>query len=76
MPNVIAKVLAEALDLPPSARAFLAEKLIESLDADPAAALSPAWQETVRQRCREIDEGLVKLREAEEVFNRAYAALE
>ena len=68
-------MLAEALELPSAARAFLAEKLIESLDVEPAPELSTAWKETVRRRCREIDEGRVELREAEEVFDRAYRSL-
>ena len=37
--------------------------------------LSSAWKEEVRRRCREIDEGTVKLRDAEDVFARGYAAL-
>ena len=59
----------------PQARAFVAEKLIESLDSEPAVALSAAWQDGVRKRCREIDEGTVELRDAEDVFARGYAAL-
>ncbi len=31
------KIVAEALGLSPQARAFVAERLIESLDADPGA---------------------------------------
>ena len=75
MSNSTEKVLAEALELPSAARAFLAEKLIESLDVEPAPELSAAWKETVRRRCREIDEGRVELREAEEVFAKAYRSL-
>lgn len=75
MPAKVKKILGEALDLPSTARAFLAEKLIESLDADPAAELSSAWKEEVRQRCREIDDGLVQLHDIEAVFARAESAL-
>lgn len=70
------KIVAEALALPPQARAFVAERLIESLDAAPGMELSPAWREEVRKRCREADAGLVELRDAAEVFAKAYAALE
>lgn len=62
--------------LPAQARAFVAEKLIESLDAEKDAELSPAWREEVLRRCREMDEGSVELRDAEDVFAKAYAALE
>ena len=75
MGTTIDKIISEALGLPPQARAFVAEKLIESLDAEPGEDLSPAWREEVRKRCREVDEGLVALRDADEVFAKAYAAL-
>jgi hypothetical protein len=70
------KILSEALGLPPQTRAFVAERLIESLDAAPGAEISPAWREEIRKRCREVDEGLVGLRDAAEVFARAYRSLE
>jgi hypothetical protein len=69
------KLVAEALGLPPQARAFLAEKLIESLDVTPGSELSKPWREEIRKRCREMDEKLVELRDAKDVFTRAYAAL-
>jgi hypothetical protein len=53
----------------------MAEKLIESLDSEPAVTLSSAWRDEVSYRCREIDEGTVKLNDAEGVFARGYAAL-
>jgi hypothetical protein len=73
--TTVDKIVSEALGLPPQARAFVAEKLIESLDAEPDAEVSPAWREEVRKRCREVDEGLVELRDAEHAFAKAYSAL-
>ena len=70
------KIVSEALSLTPQARAFVAEKLIESLDTEPEAELSPAWREEIRRRSEEIDRGLVELRDAEDVFARVRAALE
>lgn len=64
------KIVEEALELPPEARAFVAERLIESLDAGAPADISPAWREEIRRRCREIDEGTADLRDATEVFPR------
>jgi hypothetical protein len=61
--------------MPAQVRAFMAEKLIESLDATSAPDLSDAWREEVRRRCREIDAGQVELRDAAAVFTKAYAAL-
>ena len=58
MSTAIDTIIAEVLSLSPQARAFIAEKLIESLDSEQEAILSPAWKEEVRQaQGREIDEG-------------------
>jgi len=75
MKTTIDTIIAEVLSLSPQTRAFVAEKLIESLDSEPGVILSSAWKEEVHKRCREIDEGAVKLRDAEDVFARGYAAL-
>jgi putative addiction module component (TIGR02574 family) len=68
-------IITEVLSLSPQARAFVAEKLIESLDSEEEVILSSAWKEEVRKRCSEIDEGTAELHDAEDVFARAYAAL-
>jgi len=69
------KIVSEALELPPVLRAFVAERLLESLDAYPDMALSPEWKEEIRKRCEEIDRGVVELRDAEAVFDKGYNAL-
>lgn len=69
------QIVAEALELPAAARAFVAEKLIESLDTDAGTELSPAWKREIRRRCQEIDRGQVQLRDAEAVFAKARASL-
>ncbi len=69
------KVVSEALELPPSLRAFVAEKLIESLDAPEIAGLSAKWNAELRRRCAEVDRGTADLRAANAVFKRACAAL-
>jgi hypothetical protein len=76
MSKTVEKILSEALTLPPQARAFVAERLIESLDAADAGELSPAWREEIHKRCREIDAGLVELRDAADVFTKAYESLQ
>ena len=75
MKTTIDMIIAEVLSLSPQARAFVAEKLIESLDSEPEIILSSAWREEERKRCREVDEGVADLRDAEDVFARGYAAL-
>ena len=69
------KVMTDALDLPPALRAFVAEKLIESLDVTGITPLSPKWKKEIRRRCAEMDRGAVKLRDADAVFAKAYDAL-
>ena len=69
------KVVCEALELPPVLRAFVAEKLIESLDMPEAPELSAKWRKEVRRRCAEVDRGAVKLHNADAVFTKAYASL-
>jgi hypothetical protein len=75
MPKTIENLMIEALELPPQARAFIAEKLIESLDIDPLSDLSPKWKEEITKRCRETDEDVVKLRFTEAVFKKAFSSL-
>ncbi|MCL5279490.1 MAG: addiction module protein [Planctomycetes bacterium] len=75
MKKNVDKIVAEVLELPSPVRAFLAAKLLESLDMDGAPELSPEWKEEIRRRCREIDEGTVQLVEAQEAFARAYSRL-
>ena len=75
MSTTAEQIVSAALALPPQARAFVAERLIESLDTAPGGELSPAWRTEIQRRCREVDEGAVELADAAEVFARAYAAL-
>jgi hypothetical protein len=69
------KVMTEALSLSPHVRAFVAERLIESLDVSPSNDLSPAWREEIRKRCNDLDSGTVELLDANDVFQKAYTAL-
>lgn len=63
------------MELPPALRAFVAEKLIESLEAPDGNPLSAKWKKEVRRTCAEVDRGAVRLRGAEAVFKRARASL-
>jgi hypothetical protein len=69
------KIISEALQLPSTLRALVAERLIESLDFTDAEELSPAWRDEIIRRCREIDEKTVELIPAETVLAKAYATL-
>ena len=70
------KIISEALELPRSVRAIVAERLIESLEFDELTELSAQWREEILSRCREIEEGTVELEDAEKVFARLYDSLE
>jgi hypothetical protein len=70
------QLITEALGLPIPVRAFVAEKLLESLDAASQDELTPAWREEIRKRSREVEAGTADLRNAEDAFKRAYAALQ
>jgi len=69
------KLVSEALQMPTTMRAFVAERIIESLDFDSEIDLSPEWKAELDKRCREIDEGTVALIDGDEVFKKAYARL-
>ena len=69
------KLVSEALKMPSPIRAFVAQRIIESLDMEATVELSPAWKAEIERRCQEIDEGTVTLLEADEVFKKAYARL-
>jgi len=62
------KIVEDVLSLSRESRAFLAEKLLESLDCEEVFTASPEWMKEIRRRCREIDDGTVKLIPAEVVF--------
>ena len=63
------KILDEALQLEPAARAVIAETLLESLDMDEDFAVSKEWQEEIQKRCTVIDSGKVELIDSRMVIN-------
>ena len=76
MTNQSDTILNDALKLPLTVRAYVAERLIESLDEEKGAPLSPAWQEEIERRHLEVENGSVTLIAAEEAFANAYKAVE
>ena len=76
MAKTTEKVLSDALELPPQARAFLAERLIESLDVEAGPPLSQAWREELKRRCKEVDDGVAEFGDADKVFARAFTTLQ
>jgi putative addiction module component (TIGR02574 family) len=56
MSRSLTELAEEALALPSESRAYLAEKLLETLDFEEDFAVSEAWRKEIKQRCRELDE--------------------
>ncbi|HEX2188275.1 MAG TPA: addiction module protein [Longimicrobiaceae bacterium] len=78
MSQLLEKVEAEAMELPPRERAQLVRRLIASLDhadeEDPAE-VERAWEEEIRRRLDEYRSGSAKTVPASEVFAKARAQL-
>jgi putative addiction module component (TIGR02574 family) len=67
MTNALKILAEEIVQLRPKARAFLAERLLESLEH---TDLEEAWKTEAKQRRDEIRSGKVKPVNAEEVYRR------
>ena len=65
MPLTLAELAEEAMALPCASRAYLAEKLLETLDFEEDFAVSDVWLKEIRQRCQELDLGTVQTLPAE-----------
>ena len=76
MATTLEEMTTEALALPVEARAFLVEKLLESLDEQEDFSISEAWMKEITKRSREIDEGRVQGIPAEQVFDEMRRELE
>jgi putative addiction module component (TIGR02574 family) len=68
MKSTATAVTDDALKLNLQERASLAHKLILSLDEKPEPQSKAEWMEVIERRSREIDDGTVVCRSAEEVF--------
>ena len=55
------KIIDDAMQLDPSARALVAETLLESLDLGADFEVSEAWRTEIQRRCAEIDGGAVTM---------------
>lgn len=67
--TTIETIVEQALRLPRESRAFLAEKLLESLDSDEGFDVSSEWMREIRRRCKDLDQGGVDLVPADRVFD-------
>jgi putative addiction module component (TIGR02574 family) len=65
MPLTLAQLAEEAMALPSGSRAYLAEKLLETLDFEEDFAVSDPWLKEISRRCQELDAGAVQALPAE-----------
>lgn len=64
------KDIAESvLKLSPTARAYLAKVLLESLDYEEDFPVSEEWTKEIHNRCREIDEGKTEMITAQDALD-------
>jgi putative addiction module component (TIGR02574 family) len=70
MTHQATKVLEDGLRLSEKERAMVADRLLESLDDEVDEDAEAAWEEEIRRRVEEIDQGLVKTIPWEEVRRR------
>lgn len=71
MASTVEVLEAEVLQLPPSDRAHLVERLIASLDVDPE--IEEAWAVEVERRIAEVESGAITLLSGSEVLARLKA---
>jgi len=69
-------VMKQTIELPSPMRAFIAEKLLESLDFEEPFDLNSEWKEEISKRCRQIDEGQVQLTPGDKVLAEANKRLQ
>jgi putative addiction module component (TIGR02574 family) len=67
------KIIDEAMKLDPSARAMVAETLLDSLEVGADFEISEAWRKEIRRRCSEIDDGSLELIPGERVLDELWA---
>lgn len=72
----IEQLTQEALSLPSTSRALLAEKLIESLEFDTDPAIQAAWTNEAKKRRDEIHTGAVQPIPGEEAHEAVRRLLE
>jgi hypothetical protein len=75
MSMTIDQIAEEALALPSEARALLADRLVESLDAAEANRIDKLWATEARRRRDEVRQGLVQTIPGDEALARVRRSL-
>jgi putative addiction module component (TIGR02574 family) len=70
------EILEAALKLDPTERAAIASEILDSLEHSAYGQLSPAWEEEIQRRLRDVEAGRAELIPAERVFAEVEAELQ
>lgn len=71
----IEQILQEVALMPAPTRAFIAEKILEMIDAEEQINLSPEWISLIQKRVSDIEAGEVQMVKAEEVMKQVWSEL-
>ncbi|WP_420642337.1 addiction module protein [Candidatus Leptofilum sp.] len=69
----IEQILQEVALLPAPTRAYIAEKILEMIDAEEQINLSPEWISLIKKRVSDIDAGVVQMVKADEVMKQIWS---
>jgi len=75
MPRTLGELADEALALPSAARAFLAEKLLETLDGEDDVSVTESWRQEIRRRCQALDEGVTQAIHGDDAMSTARSSV-
>jgi putative addiction module component (TIGR02574 family) len=70
------EILEAALRLDPTERAAIASEILENLEDSAYGQLSPAWEDEIQRRLRDVEAGRAELTPAERVFAEVEAELQ
>ena len=67
----VENIVKQTLELPSQVRAFIAERLLESLDFEEPFEVGREWKNEITKRCRQIDQRNVELIAGDKIFKQA-----
>ena len=71
----IEQILQEVALMPAPTRAYIAEKILEMIDAEEQIHLSPEWISLIENRVADIDAGVVQMVKADDVMKQIWSEL-
>jgi hypothetical protein len=71
----IEQILQEVALMPAPTRAYIAEKILEMIDAEEQINLSPEWISLIGERISDIDAGVVQMVTADKVMKQIWSEL-